>query len=266
MKLSEVLILCAAAQPFALAQVPAIDVPIQTQYTTKFADIRVGTGPRAEPGKVYVFNVAIWLANGKKMNSTYDGGVPASFEQGKRQAVPGLDVGFEGMRVGGKRRLFVPYQLSTGEKGGGGWPPKMDLIYDVELLDVRDPVPLRKASALAGAHYEGISADQPTGSCRRSRRNQSSRLTIWQPSPLTANYAISAGKAIMAWCKGPRPSPVCSDRLDGLRRRRIELRCRLRPRSTPMGRCRLQSGFDWGVAVSISTSSPAMINLLCGLP
>ncbi len=164
MKLSEVLILCAAAQPFALAQVPAIDVPIQTQYTTKFADIRVGTGPRAEPGKVYVFNVAIWLANGKKMNSTYDGGVPASFEQGKRQAVPGLDVGFEGMRVGGKRRLFVPYQLSTGEKGGGGWPPKMDLIYDVELLDVRDPVPLRKASALAGAHYEGISADQPTGS------------------------------------------------------------------------------------------------------
>jgi Concanavalin A-like lectin/glucanases superfamily/FKBP-type peptidyl-prolyl cis-trans isomerase len=164
MRFSGILIICVTLVPLAHAQIPPIDAPVQTQYTTKFADIRVGTGARAEPGKVYVFHVTVWLANGKKMFSTYDNGVPTSFEQGSRKATPGIDAGFEGMRVGGKRRLFVPYQLSGGEKGGGGWPPKMDTIYDIELLDVRDPRILRKTNAAAGAHYQGISADQPTGS------------------------------------------------------------------------------------------------------
>ena len=180
MKLREILIICATTGPFALAQIPAIDVPIQTQYTTKFADIRVGTGPRAEPGKhLNVFHVTIWLANGKKMNSTYDRGVPASFEQGKRKAVPGLEAGFEGMRVGGKRRLFVPYQLSSGEAARR--PPKMDLIYDIELLDVRDPTPLRKASAPAGVYYQGISADQPTGSSAISAESLVAAYDIGNP-------------------------------------------------------------------------------------
>jgi peptidylprolyl isomerase len=52
------------------------------------------------------------------------------------------------MRVGGKRRLFVPWELAYGElgmpsrsAGDPGMPAKQDLIFDVELLGISDTPP-----------------------------------------------------------------------------------------------------------------------------
>ena len=40
------------------------------------------------------------------------------------------------MREGGKVRLFIPYYLGYGENGGGPFPKKADIVFDLELLKV----------------------------------------------------------------------------------------------------------------------------------
>ncbi len=118
---------------------------MHTQYTMRYIDVAVGTGKPAEAGKVFVVQYTGWLVDGTKFDSSRDRPEPLSFEQGKRKVIPGWDAGFEGMRVGGKRRLFIPYQLAYGEKGRNKIPPKAELIFDVELVDVKEPPPATAA-------------------------------------------------------------------------------------------------------------------------
>jgi len=126
------------AQPQIPASIPHIDGKIVTQYSMRYIEIQTGTGKPAEPGMVYTVHYTGWLYDGTEFDSSR-AREPISFEQGKRKVIPGWDAGFEGMRVGGKRRFLIPYQLAYGEKGRGKIPPKADLIFDVELIDVQPP-------------------------------------------------------------------------------------------------------------------------------
>ncbi len=122
---------------------PPVAGKIQTAFTQRYIDYVVGTGKLAEPNKVYIVHYTGYLKDGTKFDTTKDRGKPFGFEQGKKQVLAGWEAGFEGMRVGGKRRIFIPYQLGYGINGRAdrGIPPKADLIFDVELLDVRDNMP-----------------------------------------------------------------------------------------------------------------------------
>jgi peptidylprolyl isomerase len=131
---------CAKREKLA-ASIPPATGPIHKQYTMRYIDVAIGSGKLAEAGKVFSVHYTGWLLDGTKFDSSRDRDKPLSFEQGKRKVIPGWDAGFEGMRVGGKRRLFIPYQLAYGEKGRGKIPPKAELIFDVELMDVQDPPP-----------------------------------------------------------------------------------------------------------------------------
>lgn len=150
--LAAVLFLTSAAaqnfDPKMPATVPEAAGKITEAATLRFIDIRAGDGAVAAPAQEYTVHYTGWLRDGTKFDSSVDK-QPLKFVQGRRQVISGWDIGFEGMKVGGKRRLFVPYQLAYGELGRGKIPPRAELIFDVELLGVKDvPVPGAAADLL----------------------------------------------------------------------------------------------------------------------
>ena len=128
------------------AGVPEVSGAVVENVTMHYIDIALGTGATAAPGKQYTVHYTGWLRNGTKFDSSVDRKEPLKFVQGGRLVISGWEVGFEGMKVGGKRRLFIPYQLAYGENGQGAIPPKSELIFDVELLAVTDVPPAPAAA------------------------------------------------------------------------------------------------------------------------
>jgi hypothetical protein len=101
-------------------------------------DIEEGSGAVAEPGRRVTVHYTGWLSDGTKFDSSRDRNEPFEFRLGAGQVIRGWDVGVEGMKVGGKRRLVIPPDLGYGARGAGGViPPNSVLIFEVELLGVR---------------------------------------------------------------------------------------------------------------------------------
>jgi peptidylprolyl isomerase len=135
-------------------------------FTLKYIDTKIGTGAPAAERKYYTVHYTGWLTNGTKFDSSFDhpGGEPITFPYGARRVIIGWDTGFQGMHVGGKRRLFVPYQLAYGEAGRPPViPAKADLIFDVELVSMSDtpPQPKTPPAAPASPTTEPKPADTP---------------------------------------------------------------------------------------------------------
>jgi peptidylprolyl isomerase len=149
--------------------VPRVRGVVKTAFSLRYEDIKLGTGAEAEPNKIYhVMYTGYLAADGHKFDSSDDhrqplkdkdgkpvlgddgkpklgNPEPIAFPQGYGRVIPGFDEGFAGMKIGGKRRLFIPWQLAYGAKGRPGpdaahpgIPPKADLIFDIELVEVTD--------------------------------------------------------------------------------------------------------------------------------
>ena len=122
--------------------VPKIEGSPKPLYALRYVDTVTGTGPLSEPRKYYTVHYTGWLTDGTKFDSSVDRGSPITFPYGARQVIPGWDTGFEGMHVGGKRRLYIPYQLAYGEAGRPPViPAKADLIFDIEFVGQSDTPP-----------------------------------------------------------------------------------------------------------------------------
>lgn len=138
----------------------------------RYQDIKVGTGTDAESGKMWHVKYKGWraadgivfdqsadhrqpiLGKDGKPEMGPDGKPklgdeqPLTFPQGQGHLIPGFDHGVAGMKVGGKRRIFIPWQFAYGQRNipdrpdHPGIPAKSDLIFDVELVEVTDAPPM----------------------------------------------------------------------------------------------------------------------------
>jgi peptidylprolyl isomerase len=132
------------------SNIPRVAGIPKTLYALKYVDITPGTGPLAVTHKWYTVHYTGWFPDGTKFDSSHDhpGGAPITFPYGAHQVIYGWDTGFEGMHVGGKRRLFIPYELAYGELGNPPrMPAKANLIFDVELIGQSDTPPERPKPA-----------------------------------------------------------------------------------------------------------------------
>lgn len=127
------------------APIPAVFGSPRTAFSLQYIEIAQGTGATAEPRQCYYVDYTGWLTSGKEFDSSHDTTAkgaprePISFPQGARRVIAGWDLGFEGMRVGGERRLIIPYQLAYGERGRPPViPARATLVFDVHLLAQAD--------------------------------------------------------------------------------------------------------------------------------
>ncbi len=101
-------------------------------------DVVTGEGARADSGDIVTVHYTGWLPQGKKFDSSRDGGKAFEVALGYGRVIDGWDQGIVGMRVGGRRRLVIPPVMGYGERGMGPIPANSTLVFDVELLDVVD--------------------------------------------------------------------------------------------------------------------------------
>ena len=114
------------------------DKVITTSSGLKYIETLEGKGASPSKGRIVVVHYTGTLSDGKKFDSSLDRGQPFSFQIGVGQVIRGWDEGVMSMKIGGKRKLIIPGELGYGARGVPGViPSNAELIFDVELLDVK---------------------------------------------------------------------------------------------------------------------------------
>ncbi len=113
---------------------PEGDIPFELGID----DVVLGDGDEATNGtRVSVHYVGVAFRSGEEFDASWNRGEPFAFKLGKGQVIPGWDVGVQGMRVGGRRRLTIPSAMAYGARGAGGViEPHEPLVFVVDLLAV----------------------------------------------------------------------------------------------------------------------------------
>ena len=97
----------------------------------------VGQGDEATAGSLVTVHYTGVLSDGTKFDSSLDRNDPFQFPLGQGYVIQGWDLGVQGMRVGGVRRLVISPELGYGAQGAGNLiPPNSTLIFQVQLLEV----------------------------------------------------------------------------------------------------------------------------------
>ena len=116
---------------------------VNIEFTT--TDLTVGTGNQAAAGNTVTVHYTGWLYNSSNVESKgtqFDssaGAAPIQVTIGQRRVITGFEQALVGMRVGGKRRAYIPSGLAYGPSGSanGAIPPNAALVFEIEMITLQ---------------------------------------------------------------------------------------------------------------------------------
>lgn len=99
---------------------------------------KAGTGATPKVGQQVTIHYTGAFANGQVFESSLEHGQPAEMILQPDQLIAGMFEGLQKVSPGGKIKLYIPASLAYGDEGNQGMPPAATLVFDVELLSVKD--------------------------------------------------------------------------------------------------------------------------------
>lgn len=111
---------------------------IKTDSGLGILKLKETNGTKVVDYKQITADYTIYVADGKKIQSTENTGQPLVFQLNdeKKPMITGFKEGVLTLREGEKARLFIPYYIAFGEEKYGPFPSKADVVFEVEILKV----------------------------------------------------------------------------------------------------------------------------------
>ena len=134
-----VLIVLAVSVVAYLITTRGTQAEVTTASGLKIQDLKVGDGPSPKMGQTVSVHYIGRLENGTEFNNSYKTpGKPVEFKLGPGQVIDGWNEGLSTMKVGGKRKLFIPSKLAYGPQGRPPTiPANSNLVFEIELLGIK---------------------------------------------------------------------------------------------------------------------------------
>jgi peptidylprolyl isomerase len=111
------------------------------QIVMRYIDLVEGKGEIVKKGDIIRFHYTGWTRGGYKIHSSHDKKKRATMKVGDPESgLLGWHHGIPGMKVGGKRKLFIPAELGFKDKGSpdGTVKPNTKLTYEIEVHKIVD--------------------------------------------------------------------------------------------------------------------------------
>jgi FKBP-type peptidyl-prolyl cis-trans isomerase len=109
-----------------------VTLPDGLQYKV----LKEGTGPKPKASDTVSVNYRGTLIDGTEFDSSQKHGEAATLAVG--QVIKGWTEALELMPVGSKWQIYLPADLAYGAQGAGPIGPNSTLIFDIELLSIKD--------------------------------------------------------------------------------------------------------------------------------
>ena len=113
----------------------------KTASGLEYEILEEGSGVSPKLGDTVTVHYTGWLNNdgvrGSQFDSSFSRNEPFVFKIGIGRVIKGWDEGVMTMKIGERRRLFIPANLGYGARAVGSIiPANSDLIFDVELIKI----------------------------------------------------------------------------------------------------------------------------------